>query len=136
MKHGRTPRRLYRVWDAMLYRCRHHSRYAGQGITVCDAWNAYENFRDWALANGYQDNLTIDRIDNGGNYEPANCRWATRREQARNTRNNRSVVRSDGVVFATLAEAVEATAGAISQNITHCCRGRLKSTAGFGWSYK
>lgn len=64
--------------------------YSGRGITVCDEWkNSFAAFRDWALANGYQDGLELDRKDPNGNYEPNNCRWATRPQQMRNTRKRR-----------------------------------------------
>ena len=63
--------------------------YSDRGIKVCDDWNkSYEVFRDWAFANGYADNLSIDRIDVNGDYCPSNCRWATQSQQARNTRFN------------------------------------------------
>ena len=85
--------RLYTIWVRMKQRCSdiHASdfeRYGGRGIKVCDAWLDYKVFYDWAMANGYQDDLTIERVDNDGNYEPDNCAWIPREAQARNKRNN------------------------------------------------
>lgn len=88
--HGMTNSRLYRIWHNMKNRCfysgdKHFSDYGGRGITVCDEWkNSFEAFHDWAMPNGYADNLTIDRVDNDGNYEPSNCRWITMKEQCKN----------------------------------------------------
>jgi hypothetical protein len=80
--------RLYKVWTAMLRRCRNpnateFNRYGGRGIAVCRSWMDFRPFRDWALASGYRDDLTIDRIDNDGNYEPGNCQWLTKSENTR-----------------------------------------------------
>lgn len=76
----------------MLWRCNpknHDERsYAKNGISVCDEWLDYVKFSAWAASNGYADNLTIDRIDNDGNYEPSNCRWVTVEGQANNKSNN------------------------------------------------
>ena len=86
--------RLQVIYNCMKQRCYNPHRtqyknYGGRGIIVCEEWkNSFKNFKDWAMKNGYKDNLTIDRINTNGNYEPSNCRWATVKEQQRNKRTN------------------------------------------------
>jgi len=93
-KHNMCESRLCKEWYRMLERTRNTKwaeahRYALRGITVCDEWkNSFDAFRDWALANGYDDSLSLDRIDNDKGYSPDNCRWANRVVQCRNKGNN------------------------------------------------
>ena len=88
--------RLYGRWNRMKQRCSDagttdFKNYGGRGIKVCDEWANYQPFHDWALANGYDDNLSIERIDNEGNYEPGNCTWVRPEQQARNKRTNHRI---------------------------------------------
>lgn len=99
-KHGLTNTRIYRIWQAMKNRCYnqnvvHFGDYGGRGITVCEEWkNSFSAFYDWAISNGYSDELTIDRIDFNGNYEPSNCRWVNMKMQNNNTRHNRTITKN------------------------------------------
>ena len=95
--HGRSKTRIYSCWCGMKDRCyntnkKEYKYYGGRGITVCDEWlYDFQAFYEWAVSNGYQDDLTIDRIDVNGNYTPSNCRWSSNIEQANNKRNNRYI---------------------------------------------
>ena len=112
-KHKLSGTRLYRCWVDMKRRCydKNHNgykRYGGRGITVCDEWlNDVNAFHIWALSNGYNTNLTLERIDNNKGYSPENCTWATWQEQCRNRRSN---VRIDyNGQYVLLAELSELT---------------------------
>lgn len=85
--------RLYNIWSRMKQRCfnkKYHGYhyYGGRGITVCKEWLDYLPFHNWAMSNGYENNLTLDRKDNNRNYEPGNCRWITHKEQQNNKSSN------------------------------------------------
>lgn len=105
---GESKTRLYKIWKRMKRRCydtnnNRYEYYGKRGIIVCDEWkNDFDAFKQWALANGYSDDLSIDRINNNGNYEPSNCRWATDIEQANNKSNNKYITINDETK--TLAE--------------------------------
>lgn len=108
--HKMSKSRLYHEWQSIKYRCfntndKRYGDYGGRGITMCEEWQSPENFFNWALANNYSDDLTIDRIDNNGNYEPSNCRWVDIKTQCRNRRSN-VIVEYQGQEM-TLIEASE-----------------------------
>lgn len=91
--HGLRHTRLYAIFTGMKQRCfnkncKAYIKYGGRGITICNEWlSDFMNFYNWAMANGYQEDLSIDRIDVNGNYEPSNCRWADNKIQSQNRTN-------------------------------------------------
>lgn len=100
IKHGGSRKKLYNVWVSMRQRCNNHknknfNHYGGRGILICNDWSEFSKFESWAKNNGYKEGLTLDRIDNNGNYSPENCRWVPMSVQCLNTRYNR-VIEFDG----------------------------------------
>ena len=89
--HGMYGKRLYNIWSNMKQRCKNQNHisykyYGAKGVRVCKEWEDFNTFKEWALANGYNDTMTIDRKNSDGDYAPNNCRWADKVEQS----NNRS----------------------------------------------
>lgn len=115
--------RIYCIWYNMHARCNdqsdsHYARYGGRGIKVCSEWYSYDVFFGWAMAHGYDEALTIDRIDNDGDYTPDNCRWATHRTQANNRSNNRHItVAGHTLTHAQWARALGISRQAIRQAV-------------------
>lgn len=126
--HGMSKTRLNKIYCHMKERCcnpnnKDYKHYGGRGITICQEWiDNPKKFYDWSLSNGYDASLTIERIDVNGNYEPSNCRWATRKEQANNTRRN-SLYTINGETH-TLSQWAEIA----GKNVSTICR-RIKC----GW---
>lgn len=95
IKHGDSKTRLYNIWRDMKLRCYNekqtgYKNYGARGIKLCDEWlNDFISFKNWAIDAGYQNDLTLDRLDNDGDYEPSNCKWSTPKEQSNHKRNNR-----------------------------------------------
>lgn len=90
---GNNISRLYNIWAGIKARCLNENNprykyYGKRGISICDEWLSFDEFKKWAISSGYKDNLTIDRINNNGNYEPGNCRWTTQKVQSNNSRKN------------------------------------------------
>lgn len=129
--HGGTNTRLYTIWKNMKSRCIYkmhddYDLYGGRGITVCDEWmRDFSEFEQWSLNNGYSDNLSLDRIDVNGNYDPSNCRWVTQKTQCNNTRRNINI-EFNGVTH-TMKEWSE---------ILGINYGTLQSRIARGWSYE
>lgn len=98
LKHNMHGTKIYHIWISIKQRCNNSNNhkykdYGGRGIKICKGWeNDFMSFYNWSINNGYKEGLSIDRINNDGNYEPQNCRWVTMKEQANNRRNNHYIV--------------------------------------------
>lgn len=138
--HGMSGGRLYGIWCIMRTRCgaigkKHakHVHYKDKGVRVCPEWTeAFEPFRDWSLANGYDDALTIDRIDNSKGYEPGNCRWITLLDNLRNRTTSRLTLERARDIKARLAvgkrgiaKALASEFGVSEQTICDIKKGRI-----------
>lgn len=108
LKHGGTGTRLYNIWKTMRQRCLNprnskYKRYGGRGITFDIEWDDFSRFSEWALNNGYRDDLTIDRVDNDGNYCPKNCRWVSVLDQ-QNNRSDNIAISFNGMTYNSISQ--------------------------------
>ena len=127
-KHGMHKTRIYHIWSDMKSRClsekdNAYCYYGGRGITVCDEWkneNGFIAFKNWAYANGYSDDLSLDRIDVNGNYEPDNCRWVTQKIQSNNRRDTIYLTMDNETHALTIwAEKINVRRGVLYWRKTH-----------------
>jgi hypothetical protein len=123
-KHGKTESRLYNIWCSMKQRCynKKHKEFkywGGKGVFICNEWkNNFQSFYDWAMKNGYDENLSIDRIDCDGNYEPSNCRWATPKEQVINALKDKMIkYKNENHTIAEWSEIVKIPYGCLYTRI-------------------
>ncbi len=128
--HGEKRSRLYNIWRGIIARCENpnevaYPRYGGRGILICPEWReSFPAFRDWAKSNGYDDTLTIDRIDNDGCYTPGNCRWIPLAAQNRNkSRHNPITYNGETLLISELAERHSLPADVVKNRIRR-----------YGWS--
>lgn len=144
-KHGGSRTKLYAVWVAMKNRCKnekdmHYSNYGGRGIFVCDEWDSsFEAFRDWALANGYREGLSIDRIDNDGPYSVENCIWTDKHTQAVNRRTHRGQEKKvqcveTGEIYKNMSDASKKV-GVSRAAIWWAVNTSGRTAAGLHWGY-
>ena len=144
VKHGKSYDRLYNIYNNMIARCynptnKRYYTHGARGITVCDEWvpddnyTGMKNFYEWAFNNGYRDDLTIDRIDNNGKYEPSNCRWADYFIQGNNKRTNHLLTyqektqtlaewaREYNINYATLSRRINNSKWSVEKSIKYTC---------------
>ena len=123
--HNATKTRLFRIWSGMKERCyrknhQHYNSYGGRGIKICDEWMNFKTFQNWASLNGYDDNLTIERINVNGNYEPNNCKWTTQKEQHNNTRRNHYIeIKGERLTITQCSEKYYIPRSTIAWRIKH-----------------
>ena len=136
-KHKKTGNRIYNIYRGMKTRCYtssdyHYQWYGAKGIKICDEWlNDFMSFYNWALNNGYKEGLTIDRINNKGNYEPSNCKWSNNLEQANNKRNNHYVYyNGNKVTISQLSKLINIDRGVLYDRINNLqwCLDRVVNT--------
>ena len=147
-RHNGKGTRLYSVWESMKKRCNNKNSksyrfYGGKGISVCHDWNlSFISFREWANLNGYDDTLSIDRIDSDWDYEPSNCQWIPMVDNIkRSTEKRRKPVEQwtkDGEYIATFESVTKASKeiGIPKSNIFSCLSGAYKSAGGYKWILK
>lgn len=144
IKHNLSNTRIYRIWKDMLRRCnnpnrRNYKDYGGRGIEVCKEWSDdFMNFYSWSIDNGYNDGLTIERVNVNRNYEPDNCEWITSFQQKSNTRKQKEflAISPDGKEYTVKVQthfAVEH--GLDRRQIGDCLRGRQKTHKGWRFTY-
>lgn len=126
-KHGMAHTRIYQCWSDMKQRCdnphnQFYYRYGGRGIKICDEWRDFPTFCSWALSHGYREDLTIERIDNDGDYCPDNCKWATQQEQSLNKTHLPSKTGFVGIRFRANRYQAEFTRNCVSYYV-----GRFKT---------
>ena len=126
-KHDMCYSRIYKIWRGIEQRCYYpkhasYKYYGAKGIKVCQEWlEDFMNFYNWAINNGYSDDLTIDRINVNGNYEPNNCRWINSKEQARNRGNNHLFTfRGETHCITEWAEIYNLSVGLLNNRISKC----------------